>query len=159
MILPKKIVRGVFSKARLLSNLRKKGLKIVLPFAYLLFLVVGLLLYLTHTLFPRLVVCLNIFGGRVCSSIGVLITTVVSLPGYIVVGIILSNFVDKVPVAISLFLVVVISFLIYFAVGFILDKIGRVKIIPKMSLQNLILAIFLILAFLLFILSRNISAL
>lgn len=95
--------------------------KKLLPQLYLGIIILGLVLTLLFTIFPSLQVCSSIFGDDFCTPTGLFIGMIASIPGYLIVGNVLGLF-QEIPLFISLILVVLVSFVIYFAFGLLLDK-------------------------------------
>lgn len=119
---------------KLFSLLKFKLLKVLraanvnwsrrLPFFYFLALLISIFISLLYFLFPKLVYCLNIGFESVCAPLGVYTGLVISLPGYILVGNILSNFTfgSSMPWIITLMLVLGVSTGVYFFIGKLMDK-------------------------------------
>ena len=133
------------SKTLLLQHFKNKEIKIIFPFVYLALLVLSFILILLYAAFPKLTTCFDMFGENICTPTGIYFSILLSLPGYIVAGNILNK-IPQLPIAISLFFVIVTSILIYFYLGNIIDMLREKKLATK-NLVNVILY----LSFLIFI--------
>ena len=107
----------------------KKDFKLLLPQLYVVILVVGVVLLLLFTIFPSLQVCSNIFGDKFCTPAGLFLVMLASIPGYIIVGNLVTALPNvAIPIIFSLLLVVVVSLAIYFGLGYLIDlSKGRIK--------------------------------
>jgi hypothetical protein len=130
----------------------KKDYHILLPQIYFIVLVAGFLLGLLYAFFPFLVTCLTVFGSRVCTSVGVLTSLAVNVPGYLVIGKIFGAS-SSLPTIVSVILVVFVSALFYFLLGHLIDNFKKGKGSAKNSSKSIIyislfLLIFLLILFL-----------
>ncbi len=132
--------------------LRKKKLKILIPGLYALGLIAGFFLSIAQALFlPKLTHCFMLSGAKFCAPLGVIITLVANLPGYLLVGRVeetveLSNNVSIVTVMLT-------SLGIYYLIGMYLDKIKKEGLTPSVIAKYIIIASLFVLGFLLFILT------
>lgn len=132
----------------------RKNLKIFVPLLYLFLLLIGFLLYLITKIIPAfdMTSCLILGGQRVCTLVGLYLSTLVSLPGYIVIGSLLRWIQLELPVAVSYILVVFTNVAIYSFFGSAIQKLVDSKNKPDklvtytlLYLFVLLLAVFLIL--------------
>jgi hypothetical protein len=103
------------------SKLKTKKFSYLLPFFYLLSLIISFAVSFSNLLYP-VSLCPSFFGERACAPIGAYFALFVSVPGYIVVGA-LNSLLGGIAWYMSLFLVITISLAFYFLVGKLLDKL------------------------------------
>lgn len=127
------------------------GFTRILPLFYFFVLILSLLLTGLYVIFPGLTLCSSIFGETICTPAGVLIALIASLPGYLIVGNILSAD-STVPVVLSFTLVIVVSILFYYLAGKLLDKLKKGKLTTEEIIKLLVFISFTALIFLLLVL-------
>lgn len=148
-----KLVSRIFLYVkRILIFFKRNEFKITLPAFYIFFSVSGYLLNLFTYFYPEVVVCFNGFGNKICTNPGVIISSFISLPGYIIVGKVFGGRINEVSLAISFFLVIGVSTLFYFFIGALIDKIKKIKFSIRFNSSTLVFYVFIILSFLLAIL-------
>ena len=103
------------------NRIKKTGFKKALPLFYLFVLILSIILTLVYAFIPKFIACSSLFGEQFCTPFGIYLGLLISFPGYIVSGNILS-FVKDLPWGISFFIVVTTSFLFYFLTGLIIDN-------------------------------------
>ena len=130
------------------NHLFPKSKKKLLPKIYFYTLFFGGLLYLLYGLFPGLRSCPAIFGETVCAPFGIYMVLIASLPGYLIVANILK-FLPPIPWLISLIIVIMVSFYIYYMAGKYLDGYGVKKTEEKIGGFVVLFFVILLLAFLL----------
>lgn len=109
-----------------LKRFFKKDLKILFPQLYFLGLIVSLVVTLLFAIYPSLTICSSIFGEEFCTPTGLFMGMIISIPGYLIVGNVLSFF-PAIPLVASLFLVLVVTALLYFLAGLLIDKLLKAK--------------------------------
>lgn len=121
----------------------------VIVFVYLLVIVSGLILYVSYIMFPSFdfSLCLNLKQNQICTVFGLYLTVISSLPGYIIVGTILNAFFYILPSWFTYLLVIIVSAVIYYAIGKYFDKLNS----SKNDLQSLTYNLIIGLAFLLLV--------
>lgn len=120
----------------------------LLPRLYIKLFIFGLILVgLNFSYLPNLTYCADMFGGDLCSPIGIYLIALISIPGYLVVNAIFPNAAQGNDSLYSL-IVFVTSLLIYSILGYFFSKKKEVKI----KSAGIIYLIFLILLFLLLVL-------
>jgi len=149
-------MRKIAERIELKNNQEKSGSKQyfrkILPLVYLKVILLGFALTgIQVTFVPKLVACSAIFGQYACDPLGSYVVALSSLPGYLIVGKIMSSW-PKLPA--YAFFVVLISFstLCYFFIGFLMDKRNFKNFSQKDLTTFIILAALTILLLLLFIL-------
>lgn len=130
---------------QLLTSLPKRDLSILLPSLYILILLFGFFLTVLFYVFPSLVACTEYLGKEFCTPTGVYLSFMSSIPGYFVIGSLLGDYINKIPLAISFFFVVGISILVYFFLGLFLQKVKSGELLKKDNASKLIMFVFIIL--------------
>jgi hypothetical protein len=115
----------------------------VIPFLYLVLILLGVVLSIIGSLSGTLEVCLKMFGNEICAPLGVYIILIASIPGYLIVGNLLP-FLSEIQWFYSMILVVIISFIFYFLSGYSIDKFRRAKNFRKKT-EIFVIASFIIL--------------
>ncbi len=139
---------------RLREKISKLSYKKFFLSLYILGLLLGVILVFFGTFIPSLITCSKIFGVSFCTSTGVFLILLLSLPGYLIAGNLMS-FMREIPWSISLMIVVVTSGLFYFFIGFLIDK-KRKKELDLILISKIIIYIsFISLTILLFSLLRS----
>ena len=126
----------------------KKELKKLLLTIYILGLAVSLVLTLFYAFVPSFVTCSSLFGEEFCTPTGLFVAFFLSLPGYLVVGNLLSKL-PEIPWLVSLILVIVFSGVFYFFLGAFIDKQKTRKMTLEAFSKFIIYLIFAILLFML----------
>lgn len=121
-----------------------KELSKIFLIIYLFSLFAGLVLTLSNTFIHSLVTCFSLFGTRFCTPTGIFIILFVNLPGYFVIGNILSFF-PKIPWIISFILIAFFSGSFYFLLGILIDKVRKNKFTTGSFTKLLIYSLFVIL--------------
>jgi len=137
---------------RFIISLPKRDLSILLPGFYIVILLLGFLLTVLFYAFPSLVSCSEFLGREFCTPTGVFLSFMVSMPGYFVIGNVLGDYINKIPIAVSFFFVVGISILVYFFLGLLLQKIKSGELFKKESTSKLVFFSFIVLLILLILL-------
>lgn len=130
---------------KFIISLPKRDLSILLPSLYIMLLLLGFLLTVLFYAFPSLVSCSKFLGREFCTPTGVYISFMVSVPGYFVVGNIIGDYINKIPIAISFFFVVGVSILVYFFLGIFLQKVKNGEIFKKEATSKLVFFTFIVL--------------
>jgi hypothetical protein len=130
---------------KFLLTLPKRDLSILLPSFYLIILVFGFFLTILFYVFPSLVACTEYLGREFCTPTGVYLSFMSSIPGYFVLGTVLGEFMNKIPLAISFFFVVGISILVYFFLGLFLQKVKSGELLKKDSASKMVIIVFFVL--------------
>lgn len=148
----RKIVGHLGSEKRYEKWASKPYFRKILPVVYLKVVLLGFALTgVQVTFIPKLVACSAIFGQYACDPLGSYVVALSSLPGYLIVGKVMSTW-PKLPA--YAFFVVLISFstAFYFFIGFLLDKKNFTTFSQKDLATFIILGALTILLLLLFIL-------
>ena len=105
-------------KSLLKLPIRYRYHRFMLPVIYLSLILLGFLLNLIYKIYPAFDItgCLNMGGQEVCTLFGIYLYTLVSLPGYIVLGSVFKYLAFQIPVLISYLLVIIVNILIYYIV-------------------------------------------
>ena len=98
---------------------------------------------LLFTLYPSLETCSSLLGDYFCTPTGLFLAMVASIPGYLLVGNIVT-YLPTLPVWVSLILVFIVTTIIYFAFGLLIDKLFSEK---KSKVTAFIIVSFIILPF------------
>lgn len=143
-----------FSKklTKFIISLPKRDLSILLPSLYIVILIFGFFLTILFYVFPSLISCTTYLGKEFCTPTGVYLSFMSSIPGYFVLGTLLGDYVNRIPLTISFFFVVGISILIYFFLGLFLQKAKSGELLKKDASSKLVLSVFLVLLILLILL-------
>ncbi len=105
------------------KNLALMPKRKVLPFSYLILLVIGFFLSFVNLFVPALTLCASPFGSDVCAPFGMYLVVGSSFPGYLIVGILGTAMgTAQIPEAISMVFVGIISLLIYYVLGLLFDR-------------------------------------
>jgi len=131
--------------SKFLISLLKRDFSILLPSFYILILVFGFFLTILFYVFPSLVACTTYLGKEFCTPTGVYLSFMSSVPGYFILGTLLGDYINKIPLAISFFFVVGISILVYFFLGLFVQKVKSGELLKKESATKLILFVFFVL--------------
>lgn len=132
----------------LIQNL---GFKKILLFSYILGLIVGIVLAFLGVFFPFLQTCFTLFGESFCTSTGVFLILLTTLPGYLFIGKLFYGL-SQVPWLISFIAVIVFSGFFYFLIGFFIDKIRMNKATTEVVTKYIIYISFIFLLVFLLIL-------
>lgn len=131
--------------------IKRREFKVLLPSIYVLGLIVSFLLTLLYAAFPQLVTCSALLGEEVCTPSGLFFFVALSLPGYLLVGNI-ANWLTWLPMSITLFFVVGVSGLIYFALGSLIDRLivmeKTTENVTKLIIISSVILLLLIILFL-----------
>ncbi len=136
------MLKRVLPRLKKLLSFFKKDLKVLLPQLYLIGILIGFIVLLLYAAFPNLFVCTALLGQEVCFPTGIFIGMVISLPGYIIAGNIMTKL-PTLPAAISFLIVVIVSILFYYLVGLFFDKFKKAAYEERIRL--IVLAIFILL--------------
>lgn len=124
----------------------KRGLRIVFTKLYITGLVLSLILILLFATFPSLSICNDSLGFEFCVPTGVFVGLIISIPGYLIAGNVLSKF-ENIHWLISLVAVIVTSYAFYYYFGLAIDRFKKVD--SKGKFKVMVIFIFVILLVLL----------
>lgn len=142
----KKLGRKVQSLLGFNNNLKvnyreKLGFRLIKIYS-LVILVSFALIGLKESVFPFLTFCINIFGPH-CEPVGSYIATLASLPGYLIVSILVKYKGDLSP-GILFIVLFTSSILFYYLLGLAIDKYN-LRVTKKFRLEHGIILIFIVL--------------
>lgn len=120
--------------------IKNKGLKKTLPLIYLFLILLGFVLTIVYAFVPSFVACSSMFGRQFCTPIGIFVALIVSLPGYIIAGNVLS-FIEDLHWAVSLAVVFVTSALFYYLLGLFIDNLKGKSLNPE-NLSKIFVTLF-----------------
>lgn len=128
-------------------NFIKSSYAKLMVFIYIFLLLTGLLLFCIYIIIPAFdaTYCIMINGTDVCSVLGLYITVLSSIPGYLIVGFLLNSFFFILPVWLTYFLVVAVNIGVYFMIGKYADSLVRSKNNPQIFTYNLTIGLAIIL--------------
>lgn len=145
--LPQCCLKRIKKISTTLKILKKSGFKKILPLIYFIFLLLGLVLTFIYAFVHSLVICSSIFGTEFCTPTGIFLILCASLPGYLISGNMLS-FISELPWAVSFAVVILASFVFYYLLGLLIDKLKEKKLDPEYTSKIIIVVVFFILLFL-----------
>lgn len=151
-MLMEKVKKSSKKLAKFIISLPKRDFSILFPSFYLLVMVIGFLFTALFYAYPSFVTCSNFLGQEFCTPTGVYLGFMASIPGYFIVGSLLGNFINRFPIAISFFLVVGTSVLVYFLLGLLMQKLKKGKFLGKRGIEKLVVISFIIILVLLILL-------
>ena len=123
-----KIIKKInikYSSLKILKKVKIKKFAKTLPILYLILVVLGLVLFGISKVFPKVDtnVCLPVKFTVVCTYLGLFVSVIPSLPGYVILGSVLRALYWTIPVPITYFLVLGLSYLVYFSLGKFIDNV------------------------------------
>lgn len=107
----------MFKKIRPFSSARRFLLTL-----YIFLVILGVIVTLLYLVVPSLSACPTMFGLRICAPLGIYVILFSSIPGYMIAGNFFSYYPD-IPWYVSFLIVLVVSFIFYYAVGLFIDKL------------------------------------
>ncbi|OGM60843.1 hypothetical protein A2955_02280 [Candidatus Woesebacteria bacterium RIFCSPLOWO2_01_FULL_37_19] len=142
------MLKNILDRLRkVFKNLIKKRFRFIIPFAYGIGLFFGLIIAGLYPFIPSLVYCGSFFGEEFCTPFGLFFAMILTLPGYLIGGNILK-FLPSPPVLASVIFVLLISFVFYFLLGVLADKMRLGFKSSEEKVKTIILIVFFILGFL-----------
>jgi len=114
---------------------RKEGVNVQfkkkLPVLYIKLVIFGMALTgMQATFLPQAVMCTTLFGEYACDPWGNFVVAIVSMPGYLFTGKIMS-FWPQAPSYVFFALLFGLSIILYFLLGFLMDKRSKGKVTLK----------------------------
>ncbi len=134
-------------------RLKSKEFTKIIPLIYVIGMVIGLLFTIAYAFFHNLVVCSTFFGQEFCTPTGIFIALMLSLPGYVIAGNLLS-LIPNFPWIISLVVVIVVSASFYYLLGWLIDQKRSKKMTTGNFTKYLTVFIFVVLVLILVALIR-----
>jgi len=104
----------------------KKDLRKLIPQLYLIGLFLSFILVLLYATFPSLVICSSFLGREFCTQAGIFTGLILSIPGYLVAGNVLSG-IGEFPWFVSLLIVFITSLVFYYLLGLYIDKFKKAR--------------------------------
>lgn len=125
----------------------KRNPKFIAPITYVLILVLGLFLMEIAKIIPgfKLQGCVNLGGQDVCTLFGVYIATVVSLPGYILLGGLLRFLGLNFPQFESYIMLLLVNIIVYYLAGSLSIKLISIRKNPDKLVTYVIISLLTIL--------------
>jgi len=136
-------VRDWITNFKLKNRLSKRRFRIVLPLIFLLLLVFGLILTGIYVFVPALVTCSELFAEKFCVPTGIFLALLVNFPGYFVAGNLLP-ILERLPWGASMAVVIVVSGIIYFLLGYFIDEQKNKKLTVGRISKIIVICVFII---------------
>lgn len=130
------------------KSVEDREARVLLPLLYILVLILGFNIALFAGSSDLLTTCSGFLGEEVCTPTGIFIALVASIPGYIIAG---NIFPDQLglPWILSLIIIVVVSGLFYYLLGFGVDRLRKEKPTTEVVSKATIIGVFTVLIILL----------
>ena len=129
---------------RIFTKLFPREFKRLLPVVYIYLLILGLILTLVYAFVPEFVICSGIFGQQFCTPAGIFTALFASLPGYLFAGNFLT-FISALPWFISFIVIIVVSGIFYYLIGYIIDAQRGQKFTSEKLVKTIIILAFILL--------------
>lgn len=128
----------------------KKDLKKLIPQLYLIGLLLSFILVLLYATFPSLVICSSFLGREFCTQTGIFTGLILSIPGYLIAGNILSGL-GELQWYLSLLIVFITSLVFYYLLGLYIDKFKKADGTERIKLIVIGVFFFLLLFLIMFL--------